>query len=97
MPSFALDIAEFNIFLDPLPSLLIFSRRVALAGLFFLPVKLRQRWPTFAVLMVVSLGVFTALSGCGGSSLPPVKSYNVIITGAIGTIQQICTVQLTVR
>jgi hypothetical protein len=72
---------------------------LALAGLFFIPAKRRRRWAMLGVLLIVSLGALTALSGCGGgfTMLPPAKSYTVTITGTIGAVQQTSTVQLTVR
>jgi hypothetical protein len=69
---------------------------LALTGLFFIPAKRRRRWAALGVL-IVSLGGFTALSGCGGSTLPPAKSYNITISATIGAVQQTTSVQVTVK
>jgi hypothetical protein len=72
---------------------------LALIGFFFLPSKRRRRWITLAVLLLASLGAFTALTACGGGfgMTAPATSYNITITGTSGTVQQTTSVQLTVE
>jgi hypothetical protein len=72
---------------------------LAVIGMFFLPGKKRRRWITLAVLMLVSLGAFSALTACGGGfgMIAPAASYNITVTGTSGAIQQTTTVQLTVQ
>jgi hypothetical protein len=72
---------------------------LALIGLFFLPDKRRRRWIALALLLLGSLGAFTALTACGGgfSMTAPVANYTITVTGTGGAIQQSTTVQLTVE
>jgi len=74
---------------------------LALIGFFFLPGKRRRRWITLTILLLASLGTFTALTACGGgfgmTSTTPATNYTVTITGTSGTVQQTTTVQLTVE
>ncbi len=74
---------------------------LALIGFFFLPGKRRRRWITLTILLLASLGTFSALTACGGgfgmSTATPATNYAVTITGTSGTVQQTTTVQLTVQ
>ncbi len=74
---------------------------LAFIGFFFLPGKRRRRWITLAILLIASLGAFTALSACGGgfgmTAVTPATNYNITITGTSGAVQQTTTVQLTVE
>jgi len=73
---------------------------LAAIGLFFVPGKRRRRWLALGVLLFVSLGALTALSGCGGGfALPgsPAQSYTITVAGTSGSDQQTTTVQLTVQ
>jgi N-acetylneuraminic acid mutarotase len=72
---------------------------LALIGFFFVPGKRRRRWITVFVLLLASLGAFTALTACGGGfgMTASATSYNITITGTSGTVQQTTTVQLTVE
>jgi hypothetical protein len=77
---------------------------LALIGLLFLPGKRRRRWITSLLLLIASLGVFTALTACGGgfgangvnNSTTP-ENYTVTVTGTSGDTQQTTTVQITVE
>jgi hypothetical protein len=68
-------------------------------SLLFLPGKRRRRWITTAILLIASLGAFTALTACGGgfALTQPAQSYTVTVTGTSGTDVQTTTVQLTVQ
>jgi sugar lactone lactonase YvrE len=75
---------------------------LGLIGLFIVPGKRRRRWITLGVLLFASLGVITALSGCGGgfglgNVTPPPASYTITVTGTSGSSVQTTTVQLTVQ
>jgi uncharacterized SAM-binding protein YcdF (DUF218 family) len=69
----------------------------ALASFLFISAKRRRRWVALFVLAIAAPGALTTLSGCGGSTLPLPKSYNISVTATIGTVHQACTDQLTVR
>ena len=72
---------------------------LAMISLLFLPGKRRRRWITTAILLIASLGAFTALTACGGgfALTQPAQSYTVTVTGTSGTDVQTTTVQLTVQ
>lgn len=74
---------------------------LALVGFFFLPGRRRRRWISMALLLIVSLGAFTALSACGGGfglvTSAPATSYNITVTGTSGSVVQTTTVQLTIE
>jgi hypothetical protein len=52
-----------------------------------------------AVLLIASLGAFTALTACGGgfALVSPSQSYTITVTGTSGTDVQTTAVQLTVQ
>jgi uncharacterized protein YggE len=52
-----------------------------------------------ALLLIASLGAFTALTACGGgfAFISPAQSYSITVTGTAGTDVQTTTVQLTVQ
>jgi N-acetylneuraminic acid mutarotase len=72
---------------------------LSLIGMFFLPGKRRRRWITLTVLLLASLGAFTALTACGGGFgfTSSATSYTITITGSSGSVQQTTTVPLTVE
>jgi hypothetical protein len=72
---------------------------LAVIGIFFLPGKRRRRWFTLAILLLASLGGFTAFTACGGGFgfTAPAQTYTVTVTGTSGAVQQSTTVQLTVE
>jgi hypothetical protein len=72
---------------------------LAVIGLCLVPGKRRRRWITLAVLLIASLGAFTALTACGGGFgyTAPSQSYTITVTGTSGTDEQTTTVQLTVQ
>ena len=72
---------------------------LAAVGLFFLPGKRRRRWIGLGMLLLVSLGTLTALSGCGGGFrfIQPPQTYTLSITGTSGDDTHSTTVQLTVE
>lgn len=72
---------------------------LAILSLLFLPGKRRRRCITLALLLIASLGAFTALTACGGGfslSQPP-QNYTITVTGTSGSDVQTTTVQLTVQ
>jgi len=72
---------------------------LAFTGLLILPHR-RRRLATLALLLFVSLGALTAITGCGGgfaSPTSPAVTYNITVTGASGAVQQTTTVNLTVQ
>jgi N-acetylneuraminic acid mutarotase len=72
---------------------------LSLIGMFFLPGKRRRRWITLTILLLASLGAFTALTACGGGFgfTSSATSYTITITGSSGSVQQTTTVPLTVE
>jgi hypothetical protein len=72
-----------------------------LLGLLFTTRKLRQRWLALVVVLFASLGVMTALSGCGGgfglTASSTAQTYIITVTGTSGAAQQTTTVHLTVQ
>jgi sugar lactone lactonase YvrE len=71
---------------------------LAVIGLLIVP--RRRRWITLALLLFVSLGTLTAMSGCGGGFASPGASattYNITVTGTSGAAQQSTIVKLTVQ
>ena len=52
-----------------------------------------------ALLLIASLGAFTALTACGGGFAlsPPAQNYTITVTGTSGADVQTTTVQLTVQ
>ena len=72
---------------------------LAVIGLCLVPGKRRRRWITLAVLLIASLGAFTALTACGGGFgyTAPSQSYTITVTGTSGTDAQTTTVQLIVQ
>jgi N-acetylneuraminic acid mutarotase len=72
---------------------------LAVIGLCLVPGKRRRRWITMAVLLIASLGAFTALTACGGgfALVSPSQSYTITVTGTSGTDVQTTAVQLTVQ
>jgi hypothetical protein len=73
---------------------------LAALALLFVPEKRRRRWITMAVLLLMSFGAVTAMTGCGGGfAIPkaPTQTYTVTVTATSGAIQQTTTVQLTVQ
>ena len=74
------------------PLLLIFT-------VLLLRSKARSSIRTLSLLLAVSIGTVTALSGCAGSVhvVQPAKTYDVTIVGTVGPVQQSTTVKLTVE
>jgi hypothetical protein len=72
---------------------------LALIGFCFLPGRRRRRWITLFVLLLTSLGAFSALTSCGGGfgQGASATSYTITVTGSSGSAQQSTTVQLTVE
>ena len=72
---------------------------LAILSLLFLPGKRRRRWTTLALLLLASLGAFTALTACGGgfALTQPAQTYTITVTGTSGADVQSTTVQLTVQ
>ncbi len=72
---------------------------LALIGLCLVPGRRCRRWIAMAVLLLASLGAFTALTACGGGFglTTPSQSYTITVTGTSGTDVQTTTVQLTVQ
>jgi N-acetylneuraminic acid mutarotase len=72
---------------------------LAIIGLCLVPGRRRRRWITMALLLIASLGAFTALTACGGgfAFISPAQSYSITVTGTSGTDVQTTTVQLTVQ
>jgi hypothetical protein len=83
----------------PSPAWPLAAPALALVGLLLLPGKRRRRWITMALLLVASLGTFTALSACGGgfALTQPAQSYTITVTGTSGADVQSTAVQLTVQ
>jgi ABC-type glycerol-3-phosphate transport system substrate-binding protein len=54
---------------------------------------------TIAILLIASLGAFTALTACGGgfALTQPAQSYTITVTGTSGTDVQTTSVQLIVQ
>jgi hypothetical protein len=72
---------------------------LAMISLLFLPGKRRRRLITIAILLIASLGAFTALTACGGgfALTQPAQSYTITVTGTSGTDVQTTSVQLIVQ
>ena len=72
---------------------------LALFTVLLLRSKARRTLLNLCLLLVVSLGAVAALSGCSGSVhlIQPPQTYNVTVTGTIGSVQQTTTVKLIVE
>jgi hypothetical protein len=73
---------------------------LAVLVLLFLPGKRRRRKIWLGLMLMVSFGAVTVLSGCGaGFALPGPGSttYNITVTAVGGSVQQTTTLQLIVK
>jgi hypothetical protein len=78
------------------------TRPITLAFLIllFLPGKQHRRKIWLGLMLMVSFGAATILTGCGGGFESPgsgLATYNITVTAAGGSVQQVTTLQLTVK